>query len=312
MEKNRRLGRVKAMSEHTIMRSRLEIQAIKRFRTPAKLTPYLRVLRLREDGFHQVELALVPVTLFDTIEFRPGTRGGLSLETRGLALDCPPEQNLVYRAAVAFGRAAGLDPDLQITLEKTIPPGAGLGGGSGNAAGTLVALNAAAGHLLDERELRRLALELGSDVPFFLAPRPVRARGRGEELEPLERFPAINFLVVMPPLSISTAEAYRIVEPEPAAEPPPKLGSFREVVQGLRNSFEPALFLRYPELARVKAALLENGAVGALLSGSGAALFGLFSDPAARDAAERRLREIQSWRVLPCDVLQHYSYLEPA
>ena len=90
MEKNRRLGRVKAMSEHTIMRSRLEIQAIKRFRTPAKLTPYLRVLRLREDGFHEVELALVPVSLFDTIEFRPGTPGSPS-STNGVNIQasCP-------------------------------------------------------------------------------------------------------------------------------------------------------------------------------------------------------------------------------
>ena len=310
MEKNRRLSRVKAMSEHTIMRSRLEIQGIKRFRTPAKLTPYLRVLRLRKDGFHEVELALVPVTLFDTIEFRPGAGGGLSLETRGLALDCPPEQNLVYRAAAAFGRAAGLDPVLRIILEKRIPAGAGLGGGSGNAAGTLVALNAAAGYPLDERELRHLALELGSDVPFFLAPRPAMARGRGEELEPLERFPSLSFLVVMPPLSISTADAYRMVEPEPAAGPPPELASFREVLRGLRNSFEPALFPRYPELPRVKRALLENGAAGVLLSGSGAALFGLFSDAGARDAAEQRLREFQSWRVFPCDTLQRHSYLE--
>ena len=294
------------------MRSRLEIQGLIRVRTPAKLTPYLRVLRLREDGFHEVELALVPVTLFDTIEFRPAAGEGLSLETRGLDLDCPPEQNLVLRAAAAFGSAAGLDLDLHVTLEKRIPTGAGLGGGSGNAAGTLVALNRAAGHPLDDAALRRIALELGSDVPFFLAPRPAWARGRGEELEPLERFPSIPFLVVMPPVSISTAEAYRMVEPEPASGPPPQLASFREVVQGLRNSFEPALFPRYPELARVKTALLENGAAGVLLSGSGAALFGLFSDPVARDAAEQRLRESRSWRVLPCEVLHRHSYLEPA
>ncbi|MCH7478030.1 MAG: hypothetical protein IIA14_08010, partial [SAR324 cluster bacterium] len=105
-------------------------------------------------------------------------------------------------------------------------------------------------------------------------------------------------------------EAYRMVVPEPAPGPPPQLASFQEVVRGLRNSFEPALFPRYPELARVKTALLENGAAGVLLSGSGAALFGLYSDAVARDAAEVRLREIQSWRVLPCDVLQRHSYLE--
>lgn len=289
-----------------------KIQGAFRFCTPAKITIYLRVLSRRNDGYHNVRLALAPVGLYDTITWQPGGER-LSVEVSGAEVLGPVEENLVYRAALAFQTDSGLSVHGRLRLEKQVPSGAGLGGGSANAAGTLVVLNRLYGAPLSESRLWEIAQQLGSDVPFFLRPRPQWAEGRGERLTPITGFPRLHVLVVKPPFAISTAAAYRKTMPRPELAPALSLDSLDQVLAALVNDFESALFPEYPALPEIKARLLAAGARGALLSGSGSSVFGLFTDAVARDRAAVemvRLASVQSsaWTVLPCDSLDHYEY----
>lgn len=283
--------------------------------SPAKVTLHLRILRRRSDGYHQVRIALAPVALFDRLTFSLGGSPGLHLEVQGE--DSPPvlEDNLVGRAALAFQAALGWPLAAVLKLKKCIPSGAGLGGGSGNAAATLVALNRWHGHPFGPERLTVLAQELGADVPFFLEPRAAWAEGIGEHLFPLGPLPPLELLVIKPPLSISTGEAYGLARseadggPVPPAEP--HWASVDGIAAGLFNAFEMALLPRYPVLGALKAALLEAGARGASLSGSGSAVFGVFADAAARDAAADRLAPraaAEGWRLLACRTLNAHRY----
>jgi 4-diphosphocytidyl-2-C-methyl-D-erythritol kinase len=282
-------------------------QGALQYRTPAKLTLVLKVLGRRADGFHDVKLALVPVSIYDFIIFLPGETN-VRLEVFGPEDLGPPENNLVYRAAMAYQEAAGVPVRGILRLIKHIPSGAGLGGGSGNAAATLVALDRLHGHRLGAVRLREIALGLGSDVPFFLEPRPQWAEGRGERLTPLPDLPRLHLIVVKPAFPISTAEAYGQVRPRERRAGVPELTTPGQVLRAMENDFEAALFPRYPELARIKTRLLEAGALGALLSGTGSALFGVFADAAQRDAAALRLRGQPGWAVHPCESLASHDY----
>lgn len=293
------------------------IQGPLRITTPGKVTLALQILRRRSDGYHDIRLLLAPVSLYDTLAFAPGAGAGVTLAGADEAALGPPERNLVVRAAHAFAEAAGVAPALAVTLQKRIPAAAGLGGGSGNAAGTLLALNRLHGEPLDAAALHALAAGLGSDVPFFLHPRPALAEGRGERLTPLQRFPSLPLLVVRPALAVSTGEAYVLAQPRAGrphplaghAEGPPDLPA---VLSLLENDFEAALFPRWPELLAVKEALLAAGAAGAVLSGSGSAVAGLFADTAARDEAAARLSGRRDWQLLPCRTLAgHDCFAEP-
>ena len=293
-----------------------------RLRTPAKITVNLRVLGRRKDGFHDVQGVLVPVSLYDTLEIERIADKGLWLE-----VDSPEdlgarEDNLVWRAVRAFEAAAEIRVDAAIRLTKRIPSGAWLGGGSGNAAATLVACNRLWGEPLAAAELQREAAALGSDVPFFLHPRPARIAGRGERLRELPDFPRLALLVVKPDFAIATGEAYRLLAearrgresgaPDPA-EPLPALTTMDAVVAALHNDFEPVLFARHPELAEIKALLIAAGAKGALLSGTGSALFGLFDPASARASAfaelsRAGLARAGRWKVLACESLSGHAY----
>ncbi|HUJ75264.1 MAG TPA: 4-(cytidine 5'-diphospho)-2-C-methyl-D-erythritol kinase [bacterium] len=301
-------------------------QGATRFHTPAKITPILRVGVLRDDGFHDVSLVMVPVSLYDILEWIPGA-ATLNLQVESGEQLGAPGQNLVLRAAQAFARTTGRALLGTLHLRKAIPSAAGLGGGSGNAAGTLLLLNQVHGEPLRGGQLETMALELGSDVPFFLHPRPCWAGGRGERLEPLADYPTLWLLVVKPPLAIATAEAYHVVDHSRAAaatqaarrlsipgagSPRPALTSVEQVVQALANDFEAALLPLHPELGWAKQALLQAGALGAMLTGSGSALFGVFGDARSRDVAARTLTVPPGWNVLPCRTLAGHDYgVEP-
>jgi 4-diphosphocytidyl-2-C-methyl-D-erythritol kinase len=291
----------------------LKIQGAFIFRTPAKITIHLRVLSKRNDGYHDVRVALAPVGLYDTIAWQPGGEQ-LFLEVSSAEALGPVEQNLVFRGALAFQVASGLSVHGRLRLEKRVPSGAGLGGGSANAAGTLVVLNRLYGEPLSEHRLWELAQQLGSDVAFFLRPCPQWAEGRGERLTPIASFPRLHVLVIKPPFGISTAQAYSKTVPRPESYPLPPLRSLQEVLTALANDFELALFPEYPALSEIKERLLAAGARGALLSGSGSAVFGLFTDAAARDQAMAELAQESSrrgiaWMVLPCDTLERHDYV---
>lgn len=308
--------------------------------TPAKVTLHLEILGRLENGYHEVELALAPVSIFDSIFLlQKESPSGLTLEiepiqTAGAAPDSPPpenpvpdstDQNLAGRAALAYAEAAGVPIDMHLRLRKRIPAGAGLGGGSGNAGGLLTLLNRRDGHPLSHGRMEALALGLGTDVPFFLNPRPSLARGMGENLVPLEGLPRLELLIAMPGFSISTAEAYRLAgvdpdRPEAAASRRPMAEVLRSpgaaplpehLAEALFNRFEAVLFPRYPELGLLKESLLEAGAAGASLSGSGSAVFGIFRDAPARDGALATLAPEaarRGWKLFPCHTLSRHRY----
>jgi 4-diphosphocytidyl-2-C-methyl-D-erythritol kinase len=285
-----------------------------RLRTPAKVTLVLRVLGPRKDGYHDVQIALAAVSLYDTIEIQRIPDKGLSLEVDSAESLGPEPDNLVWRAAREFEAAAGIELGVALRLTKRIPSGAGLGGGSGNAAATLIACNRLWGEPLGVERLAAAAARLGSDVPFFLAARPAWAEGRGERLRALPDFPRLVLLAVKPAFSIPTGPAYRALaasrqgrSPVPHGDPPP-LNTVDEVVAALHNDFEPTLCSRYPELTEIKARLVAEGALGALLSGTGSALFGVFAAEAARNRAAERLAREDRWAVMPCETLAGHRY----
>jgi 4-diphosphocytidyl-2-C-methyl-D-erythritol kinase len=297
------------------MRSEPKTQGLFHVASPAKVTLHLRILRRLRNGHHAVRILLAPVSVYDRLSFALGGPAGVSLTVQSPEPLGAVEDNLVLRAARAFASAAGRPLGAALRLEKHIPAGAGLGGGSGNAAATLLALNRWCGHPVGPQRMHALARALGADVPFFLAPRPAWAEGEGELLRPVAALPPLALLIVKPPVSIGTGGAYALARAEAAGGPAPArepdLRSVAGVAAGLFNAFEPALFPAYPVLGQLKAALLGAGAQGALLSGSGSAVFGLFADAPARDAAAAALADRagrERWGLLPCHTLRAHRY----
>ncbi len=240
---------------------------------PAKLNLVLKVLAKRPDGYHELFTIFQKVTLFDELILAPSPGKEITLETRG---EVPTgEDNLCVRAAKLYQARTNKIFGLKIRLTKKIPMAAGLGGGSSDAAAVLKFLNQHFGALSQE-ELMALGRRLGADVPFFLSPYSTAlGRGIGEILSPWPTFPAW-YVVVCPEVRISTAWAYqnlRLTTPceLPNYEPDQPLWH-----QGLVNDFEPLIFAAYPEIGRWKRRLKELGAKEALLSGSGASVFGVF------------------------------------
>jgi 4-diphosphocytidyl-2-C-methyl-D-erythritol kinase len=254
-------------------------------RSPCKVNLLLNILGRRADGFHELETVFHPVALFDTLTVERG--GG------AIALTCSDPRlptdagNLVHRAATMFREAAGVSDGMRIHLEKRIPQAAGLGGGSGNAATTLLALNQLFDSPLTPARLHELAARLGSDVPFFLQDRPALATGRGESLEPLAQFPVLRgkaFLLIHPGFGIATAWAYQQLAQFPGALNGHRgrarslvellqAADFEKAATALYNSLEAPAFAKYPVLALYQEFLRSHGALAALMSGSGSTTF---------------------------------------
>lgn len=265
-----------------------------------KINLGLRVVRRRADGYHDIETVMMPVRgLYDTVsvEALPAAETFVSatpppypapppvfptdsvLEVSGrVEIDCPPERNICMRALRLLQRHYGIG-EAYIRLHKSVPTGAGLGGGSADAAAVLCALDEEFVLGLTDGELESLALELGSDVPFFVRGGARLCTGRGEVMTPVEVSLAGRWLVVSKPsVAVSTAEAYSGVTPR---EEGPSLAEIvrRPVEQWrglLRNDFEESVFALHPEIAAIKSALYGAGAVYASMSGSGSAVFGIF------------------------------------
>jgi 4-diphosphocytidyl-2-C-methyl-D-erythritol kinase len=242
----------------------------------AKINLGLHVTQRRPDGFHNIETVFFPIGWCDMVEVLPYM--SLTLYCTGLPTGVEPESNLCARAFRLLQKDFGL-PGASIFLHKQVPLGAGLGGGSSNAATVLRALNEIFRLSLPQGKLAEYAAQLGSDCAFFTCNTPMLATGRGEILQPV----AVNLagyalLVVKPPLSVSTAEAYAGVAPKaPAADLRSIVGQGVEAWrEALVNDFEPSVFAKYPPLADIKNALYGCGARYAAMSGSGAALFGIF------------------------------------
>lgn len=255
-------------------------------RANCKINIGLDVLRRRGDGYHDLETAMVPVRgLYDELHIDRAPGGGVAFSQVGLAVDCPAEENICVKAFRLMQRHYGIG-GLKIELDKRVPFGAGLGGGSADGTAVVRAADELYGLRLPEEELIARAAELGSDTAFFVRNTPQLCTGRGERMEPLDLPLAGLWLVlVKPDEGVSTREAYAGVTPAVPARPLAE--RLREEVaqwQGcVKNDFEPSVFARHPRLAAVKASLLAQGALYAAMSGSGSTLFGLF-------AAEPRYR----------------------
>lgn len=262
---------------------------------PAKLNLGLHVLRKRPDGYHDLETAFVSIGWSDTLSAASADRLSLVCSDPALPTD---GRNLVVRAAQALADHAGVEAHAALHLDKRLPYGAGLGGGSSDAATALRLLADLWTLDVPADRLARIAAGLGSDVPFFLTGAPSLATGRGERLAPLVRSDGLPWrcpfwlVVAVPPVHVSTADAYRAVTPNDEGRP-----DLRAVVlsddlarwrRDLANDFEASVVALYPAIGSARAALLDVGAGYAALSGSGSAVFGAFESAAdAHGAAER-------------------------
>ena len=252
---------------------------------PAKLKLFLHVTGRRADGYHNLQTAFRLIDLVDTLRFTARADGKITL-ARPLA-GVPPEQDLCLRAALLLKQATGHRGGAEIELDKRIPMGGGLGGGSSDAATTLVVLN----HLwrldLKRGELQQLALKLGADVPVFVFGENAFAEGVGEQLTPLV-LPAAWYLVLVPPVQVPTAAVFAAPELTREAIPIRITAFFDGLKQrDLRNDLEPVVSERYPEVARHLAWLKQHGE--ARMSGSGACVYAEFSTASAAHAAQAQL-----------------------
>jgi 4-diphosphocytidyl-2-C-methyl-D-erythritol kinase len=245
---------------------------------PCKINLGLRVLRKRSDGYHDIESCFYPVPWTEILEVVPATK--LSFHVSGLPVDGPPESNLCLKAYRLMAARFQVGP-AAVHLHKLLPMGAGLGGGSSDAASTLKAINEVFALHLSDNDLKSLAVELGSDCPFFVSSAPQMAMGRGEQLSPARVSLKGNYIIVVKPgVDIATAQAYSWIKPSDAG---PSVASaislpYGEWKRSLVNDFEAPVFEKYPQLAGIKTMLYESGAFFASMSGSGSAIFGLFAE----------------------------------
>ena len=256
----------------------------------AKINLNLRVLRRNNDtGYHDLETWMVPITLADELRVEVTAKPGIALTCSDPELDSG-SGNLAWKAADLFLRTVKHPGGASIELHKHIPHGAGLGGGSSDAAAVLKALNEQAGHPLDHAALEDLAAQLGSDVPFFIRAAAAMARGRGERLEPHPLPQPLDLLLIKPPFAVETAWAYRQWAKKefcPARWTAPQLHDGLEIF----NDLERPVFAKYIILPAIKQWLLEHSLVAAAaVSGSGSCLFAILRDPrgAGQLAAEAK------------------------
>jgi 4-diphosphocytidyl-2-C-methyl-D-erythritol kinase len=267
-----------------------------------KVNLLLNILGKRPDGYHELETVIHPVNLCDRLEFERAANG-IHLKCSDPRLPVN-SKNLVFRAAALFLQSAGASEGIRIHLDKQIPVAAGLGGGSGNAAVTFLALNELFGHPLEPAKLAELAASLGSDIPFFLQSNPALATGRGEVITPLGFFPALRgtYLVLAHPgFGISTPWAYEQLARFPAAVRG-EIGRAQRLISLLQtdlaaggrefyNSLEAPALRKYPLLELFQENFRENGALGALMSGSGSTTFALARSQAAAENLVEKLKD---------------------
>jgi len=243
----------------------------------AKINLGLHITEKRSDGFHNLETVFFPVGWNDALEFAEADVFGFT--SSGILISGDPEANLVVKAYRLLQKDFEL-PILKIHLHKQIPFGAGLGGGSSDAAFMLKMLNETYHLKISEEKLLNYAAVLGSDCPFFIRNKPVYATGRGEIMQPLEvRLNGMFILLVKPPVEVSTVKAYQLIKPQLPEVSLAKLLQLPIVnwKENVVNQFEPPVFRQYPEIEAVRNQLYEMGAIYASMSGSGSCVFGLFS-----------------------------------
>ena len=264
----------------------------------AKINLFLRVTGRRADGYHELDSVFIPISLADEIrlEVRKSEEASITLNCDAPAL-LSSQSNLATRAARAFMKEFELAAQIQIDLKKKIPIAAGLGGGSSDA-GAVLRMLASAAEIDDPDDLaaiRRIALSLGADVPFFLDPRPSRVTGIGELIAPMPKVPRIPIVIAAPPFEVPTATIFRALKPEHWSGP----ASDADIDAIVRGEISPAITVndlaataiaQFPEIRRLKALLEESGARAAQMSGSGGAVFGVFDSLEDAERAAEKLK----------------------
>ena len=273
-------------------------------RAPAKLNIRLKITGRRPDGYHNLVSIMTPVSLYDRIELQITSRNLITISCEGFSAPADKE-NLACRAAQAFFAHTGIDHGLSIKLTKNIPVAAGLGGGSSDAACVLKALNQIWSCPLSVRELAELALGLGADVPFFLTEKPCIVRGIGEILEPIEKWPKLWYIIVTPPIRVSTAWVYRNLNWSPlesTGELELTKDEYQFIITNLKkkafvigrildNDLERVTASHFPAIEDIKKTLMDSGANGVLMSGSGPSVFGVFE---SKDRARQAKTDLTS------------------
>lgn len=284
----------------------------------AKINWTLSILGQRADGYHELLTIFQTVTLHDRLSFAPSEDDEIHLSCDNP--DIPVnETNLINRAALALRERHGIKNGVRIHLEKLIPAGGGLGGGSSNAAVAFLGLM----HLwkieTKRDELVEIGARLGADVPFFFTGGAALGTGLGTTIEPLPDVSEKHILILTPGVSISTATAYKSLNAPALTKDGSDImlaisrarGDFPDSLQRvMRNDFERVIFRSEPEIARAKQALLDSGASGALLAGSGSSVFGIFDKQETLAQAARDLKREQDWRVFSCLTLSRDDYFE--
>lgn len=269
------------------------------WKAPAKINLFLRVLRKRNDGYHDIASLMQKITLYDELIFSP--------RPEGITLNCPgsnlptTEDNLVFRAAQSIFAYANYPSGMEITLIKKIPLAAGLGGGSSDAATTLMALNEICSLGLKKRDLMVVGAKLGADVPFFIFGNTALASGIGDELKDLQNLPKLNLVLINPQFKLSTKMVYENLNLRLTKKPInysiPRFCNVLDVASGLNNDLERVTLNLYPVLRRLKKLLTDHGALGSLMSGSGPTVFGIFDEEETAIKAEKTIMKKGKWSV---------------
>ncbi|HPL62663.1 MAG TPA: 4-(cytidine 5'-diphospho)-2-C-methyl-D-erythritol kinase [Syntrophales bacterium] len=261
-------------------------------KSPAKINLYLEVLGKRRDGYHEIASLMQEISLCDEMVFLPGGRD--------IRLNCPggilPEdgRNLVFKAASLLFSHVGASPGIEIEIRKNIPLAAGLGGGSSNAATALKALNEIFDFGLGPEDLAKIGVKTGADVPFFILGKAAWALGIGEKLLPAEDVPPMWLVLVNPGFEVSTREVYQGLNLGLTKDiiqfSIPRFLTLQDLAGGLRNDLERVTLRNHPELLDIKKSLVRHGALGALMSGSGPTVFGVFAEKEQAEAAGIAMR----------------------
>lgn len=283
----------------------------------AKINWVLRVLGRRPDGFHEIHTVFQSITLQDRLIFsaRDDSQLQLTCDLPELLVD---DSNLILRAAVALRNQCGVTAGASIHVEKAIPIAGGLGGGSSNAAIALLGLACLWEIKTGLAVLTRIGAGLGADVPFFLFGGTAVGKGLGTEIKPIKEAVARHLLVVTPDVKVSTTSAYEALSAPALTKDDSDIilsisradESFTDFYpDALHNDFEPVVFNREPEIERARNALLNVGARGALLAGSGSSVFGVFENQEAQERAFHALSGERAWRLFKCATLTRAQYL---
>jgi 4-diphosphocytidyl-2-C-methyl-D-erythritol kinase len=274
--------------------------------SPAKINLFLQVTGKRADGYHDLFSLMCCVSLCDTIQLQ---FGGKTIEIDSTHPQIPlDETNLAHKAAALFFKNLDTDSGVKITIEKSIPVAAGLGGGSSNAASVLQGLNRYYDFPFSRNQLMSMGLSLGADVPFFLFEKPALASGIGEKLEEYPDLTPYHVILIYPGFGISTAEVFQNLNLRlTKCKKKIKKSSFRKIAydvsRHLCNDLEAVTASRYPVISSLKNQLLEQGALGALMSGSGPTVFGLFSEQDKAAAAMQVFGRNTRWKSYLAEII---------